>query len=92
MLFIGHQKKKKKPTQLNIFWIKGKFLPSVLWVSVEKSLQRLALLLDPYGLDLKDLTPEEKDNLPAALKQLQLESSFAKQAKGLFNFNCENKF
>ncbi|XP_016894028.1 receptor-type tyrosine-protein phosphatase-like N isoform X2 [Cynoglossus semilaevis] len=53
----------------------------------EKSLQRLALLLDPYGLDLKDLTPEEKDNLPAALKQLQLESSFAKQAKGNYKNN-----
>ncbi|XP_026157250.1 receptor-type tyrosine-protein phosphatase-like N isoform X2 [Mastacembelus armatus] len=42
----------------------------------ERSLQRLALLLQHYGLDLKDLSPEQKDNLPAALKQLQLESSF----------------
>ncbi|XP_026219802.1 receptor-type tyrosine-protein phosphatase-like N isoform X2 [Anabas testudineus] len=43
----------------------------------ERSLQRLALLLDHYDLDVKDLSPEQKDNLPAALKQLQLESSYA---------------
>ncbi|TKS66502.1 Receptor-type tyrosine-protein phosphatase-like N [Collichthys lucidus] len=43
----------------------------------ERSLQKLALLLDHYGLDLKDLSPEQKDNLPAALKQLQLDSSYA---------------
>uniref|UniRef100_A0A3B4TWG7 Protein tyrosine phosphatase receptor type N n=1 Tax=Seriola dumerili TaxID=41447 RepID=A0A3B4TWG7_SERDU len=36
----------------------------------ERSLQRLALLLDHYGLDIKDLSPEQKDNVPAALKQL----------------------
>ncbi|XP_042369316.1 receptor-type tyrosine-protein phosphatase-like N [Plectropomus leopardus] len=48
----------------------------------ERSLQRLALLLDHYGLDMKDLSPEQRDNLPAALKQLQLESSYAhKQTK-----------
>uniref|UniRef100_A0A4W6EU05 Uncharacterized protein n=1 Tax=Lates calcarifer TaxID=8187 RepID=A0A4W6EU05_LATCA len=48
----------------------------------ESSLQRLALLLDHYGLDMKDLSPEQKDNVPAALKQLQLESSYAhKQTK-----------
>uniref|UniRef100_A0A671YXC9 Protein tyrosine phosphatase receptor type N n=1 Tax=Sparus aurata TaxID=8175 RepID=A0A671YXC9_SPAAU len=49
----------------------------------ERSLQRLALLLDPYGLDLKDLSPQQKDQLPAALKQLQLDDSYAyKQTKG----------
>ncbi|XP_030265636.1 receptor-type tyrosine-protein phosphatase-like N isoform X3 [Sparus aurata] len=48
----------------------------------ERSLQRLALLLDPYGLDLKDLSPQQKDQLPAALKQLQLDDSYAyKQTK-----------
>ncbi|XP_028989803.1 receptor-type tyrosine-protein phosphatase-like N isoform X1 [Betta splendens] len=47
-----------------------------------RSLQRLSLLLNHYGLDVKDLTPEQKDNVPAALKQLQLESSYApKQLK-----------
>uniref|UniRef100_A0A3P8PMX6 Uncharacterized protein n=1 Tax=Astatotilapia calliptera TaxID=8154 RepID=A0A3P8PMX6_ASTCA len=49
----------------------------------ERSLQRLALLLDHYGLDMKDLSPEQKEDLPAALKQLQLESSYAqKESKG----------
>uniref|UniRef100_A0A3B4Y783 Protein tyrosine phosphatase receptor type N n=1 Tax=Seriola lalandi dorsalis TaxID=1841481 RepID=A0A3B4Y783_SERLL len=49
----------------------------------ERSLQRLALLLDHYGLDIKDLSPEQKDNVPAALKQLQLDNSYAhKQTKG----------
>ncbi|XP_034411758.1 receptor-type tyrosine-protein phosphatase-like N [Cyclopterus lumpus] len=43
----------------------------------DRSLQRLALLLDHYGLDVKDLTPEQRDDVPAALKQLQLEGSFA---------------
>ncbi|CAN9498175.1 unnamed protein product [Ophioblennius macclurei] len=48
----------------------------------ESSLQRLALLLDHYGLDMKDLSPEQKDNLPSTLKQLQMESSYApKQTK-----------
>ncbi|XP_023285653.1 receptor-type tyrosine-protein phosphatase-like N [Seriola lalandi dorsalis] len=48
----------------------------------ERSLQRLALLLDHYGLDIKDLSPEQKDNVPAALKQLQLDNSYAhKQTK-----------
>ncbi|KAM9835991.1 LOW QUALITY PROTEIN: receptor-type tyrosine-protein phosphatase-like N [Aulostomus maculatus] len=42
----------------------------------ESSLQQLALLLDHYGLDLTDLSPEQRDNLPSALKQLQLESSY----------------
>lgn len=52
-------------------------------VFVERSLQRLALLLDHYGLDMKDLSPEQKEDLPAALKQLQLESSYAqKESKG----------
>lgn len=49
----------------------------------ERSLQRLALLLDHYGLDVKDLSPEERNDLPAALKQLQMDSSYAhKQTKG----------
>ncbi|XP_054651353.1 receptor-type tyrosine-protein phosphatase-like N isoform X3 [Dunckerocampus dactyliophorus] len=42
-----------------------------------RSLQRLAALLDHYGLDVKDLSPEQTDKLPAVLKQLQLESSFS---------------
>ncbi|XP_069020078.1 receptor-type tyrosine-protein phosphatase-like N isoform X2 [Embiotoca jacksoni] len=55
----------------------------------ERSLQRLALLLDHYGLDMKDLSPEQKDNLPAALKQLQLESSYGlKQAKDKYGNNA----
>ncbi|XP_033935897.1 receptor-type tyrosine-protein phosphatase-like N, partial [Pseudochaenichthys georgianus] len=49
-----------------------------------RSLQRLALLLDRYGLDVKDLSPDQREDLspgqredlPAALKQLQLKSSF----------------
>ncbi|XP_015249187.1 PREDICTED: receptor-type tyrosine-protein phosphatase-like N [Cyprinodon variegatus] len=45
----------------------------------ERSLQRLALLLDHYGLDVKDLTPEQKDDLPAALKQLQLDAAYRPQ-------------
>nr|XP_046238650.1 receptor-type tyrosine-protein phosphatase-like N isoform X3 [Scatophagus argus] len=44
----------------------------------ERSLHRLALLLDHYGLDVKDLSPEQKENLPAALKQLQLDGSYAR--------------
>ncbi|XP_034095320.1 receptor-type tyrosine-protein phosphatase-like N [Gymnodraco acuticeps] len=42
-----------------------------------RSLQRLALLLDHYGLDVKDLSPDQREDLPAALKQLQLKSSFS---------------
>ncbi|KAM9328331.1 receptor-type tyrosine-protein phosphatase-like N isoform 2-T2 [Pholidichthys leucotaenia] len=42
----------------------------------ERSRQRLAQLLSHYGLSVKDLSPEQKDNLPAALKQLQLETSY----------------
>ncbi|XP_061780106.1 receptor-type tyrosine-protein phosphatase-like N isoform X3 [Nerophis lumbriciformis] len=42
-----------------------------------RSLQRLALLLDHYGLDVKDLSPEQMGKLPDVLKQLQLESSFS---------------
>lgn len=49
----------------------------------ERSLQRLALLLDHYDLDVKDLSPEQKDELPAALKQLQLDKSYGhKPSKG----------
>jgi len=65
---------------------------TVVWLFVsiysvlfsERSLQRLALLLDHYGLSVKDLSPEQKENLPAALKQLQMDSSsYAhKQSKG----------
>ncbi|XP_067116289.1 receptor-type tyrosine-protein phosphatase-like N isoform X1 [Osmerus mordax] len=40
----------------------------------EDSMQKLALLLNHYGINMKDLTPEQLDNLPAALKQLQMES------------------
>ncbi|XP_019207458.2 receptor-type tyrosine-protein phosphatase-like N isoform X5 [Oreochromis niloticus] len=55
----------------------------------ERSLQRLALLLDHYGLDMKDLSPEQKEDLPAALKQLQLESSYAqKQSKDKYGNNA----
>ncbi|KAM8722376.1 receptor-type tyrosine-protein phosphatase-like N isoform 5-T5 [Acanthopagrus schlegelii] len=54
----------------------------------ERSLQRLALLLDHYGLDVKDLSPEQKDELPAALKQLQLDDSYAyKQTKDKYGSN-----
>ncbi|MEQ2204204.1 hypothetical protein XENOCAPTIV_009622, partial [Xenoophorus captivus] len=41
-----------------------------------RSLQKLALLLDHYGLNVKDLSPEPKDDLPAALKQPQLDASY----------------
>ncbi|XP_040887882.1 receptor-type tyrosine-protein phosphatase-like N isoform X2 [Toxotes jaculatrix] len=55
----------------------------------EPSLQRLAVLLDHYGLDMKDLSPEQKDHVPAALKQLQLESSYAhKQTKDKYGDNA----
>ncbi|XP_035764455.1 receptor-type tyrosine-protein phosphatase-like N [Neolamprologus brichardi] len=55
----------------------------------ERSLQRLALLLDHYGLDMKDLSPEQKEDLPAALKQLQLESSYAqKESKDKYGNNA----
>ncbi|XP_039998096.1 receptor-type tyrosine-protein phosphatase-like N [Xiphias gladius] len=55
----------------------------------EHSLQRLALLLDHYGLDTKDLSPDQRDNVPAALKQLQLGSSYAhKQTKDKYGNNA----
>ncbi|XP_051798337.1 receptor-type tyrosine-protein phosphatase-like N isoform X2 [Acanthochromis polyacanthus] len=55
----------------------------------ERSLQRLALLLNHYGLDMKDLSPEQKDNLPAALKQLQMENSYGyKQTKDKYGNNA----
>ncbi|XP_029369771.1 receptor-type tyrosine-protein phosphatase-like N isoform X2 [Echeneis naucrates] len=51
----------------------------------EPSLQRLAVLLDHYGQDMDDIknvSPKQKDDVPAALKQLQLESSYShKQLK-----------
>ncbi|XP_023820256.1 receptor-type tyrosine-protein phosphatase-like N isoform X2 [Oryzias latipes] len=50
----------------------------------ERSLQRLALLLDRYGLDLKDLSAE-KDEGPAALKQLQLDSSYTQNPNKVKN-------
>lgn len=37
---------------------------------------------------MKDLSLQQKDDLPAALKQLQLESSYSKPAKGQ-NFRRE---
>ncbi|XP_074520505.1 receptor-type tyrosine-protein phosphatase-like N isoform X2 [Halichoeres trimaculatus] len=46
----------------------------------ERSVQRLALLLNHYGLDVKDLSPEQRQKLPAALKQLQLDSSYGHRA------------
>ncbi|XP_075950889.1 receptor-type tyrosine-protein phosphatase-like N isoform X2 [Anarhichas minor] len=58
----------------------------------ERSLQRLALLLDHYGLDVNDLSPEQRDDLPAALKQLQLENSFArKQTKDEYESNAATR-
>ncbi|XP_077442375.1 receptor-type tyrosine-protein phosphatase-like N isoform X2 [Vanacampus margaritifer] len=45
-----------------------------------RSVQRLDQLLDHYGLDVQDLSPEQRDQLPALLKQLQLESSFSQKA------------
>ncbi|XP_061535392.1 receptor-type tyrosine-protein phosphatase-like N isoform X3 [Phycodurus eques] len=45
-----------------------------------RSVQRLDQLLDHYGLDIQDLSPEQRDKLPALLKQLQLESSFSHKA------------
>jgi len=47
----------------------------------ERSVHRLAQLLRHYGLDLKDLTPEQRDDLPVALKQLG-GSSTRPQVKG----------
>ncbi|XP_013877238.1 receptor-type tyrosine-protein phosphatase-like N [Austrofundulus limnaeus] len=58
----------------------------------ERSLQRLALLLDHYSLDMKDLSPEQQDNLPAVLKQLQLEDSHVpKQSKEKYGENTAMK-
>ncbi|XP_051913398.1 receptor-type tyrosine-protein phosphatase-like N isoform X2 [Hippocampus zosterae] len=45
-----------------------------------RSVQRLTQLLDHYGLEVQDLSPEQRDKLPALLKQLQLESSFSHKA------------
>ncbi|KAJ4920560.1 hypothetical protein JOQ06_022121 [Pogonophryne albipinna] len=45
-----------------------------------RSLQRLALLLDHYGLEVKDLSPDQREDLPAALKQLK--SSLTKDTHG----------
>lgn len=59
----------------------------------ERSLRRLALLLDHYGLDMKDLSPEQRADLPAALKQLQLDRSYGhRQTKGLSTFNQHTQF
>uniref|UniRef100_A0A3Q2YTD7 Protein tyrosine phosphatase receptor type Nb n=1 Tax=Hippocampus comes TaxID=109280 RepID=A0A3Q2YTD7_HIPCM len=59
-----------------------------------RSVQRLTQLLGHYGLDVQDLSPEQRDKLPALLKQLQLESSFSqKTTKGLriplLTFQCK---
>ncbi|XP_077370059.1 receptor-type tyrosine-protein phosphatase-like N isoform X2 [Festucalex cinctus] len=45
-----------------------------------RSAQRLDQLLDHYGLEVQDLTPEQREQLPALFKQLQLESSFSQKA------------
>ncbi|MEQ2159397.1 hypothetical protein GOODEAATRI_022452, partial [Goodea atripinnis] len=51
-----------------------------------RSLQKLALLLDHYGLNVKDLSPEPKDDLPVALKQPQLDASYIpKKSEGRLN-------
>lgn len=57
---------------------------SVSLCSSESSLQRLALLLDRYGLDATDtVSPPRKDELPAAVKELQLGDTYAhKPTKG----------
>ncbi|KAM4538463.1 receptor-type tyrosine-protein phosphatase-like N isoform 1-T1 [Fundulus diaphanus] len=46
----------------------------------ERSLQRLALLLDHYGLDVKHLSPEQADGVPA--KQQQLDASYLPEPSG----------
>ncbi|XP_057686035.1 receptor-type tyrosine-protein phosphatase-like N isoform X2 [Corythoichthys intestinalis] len=52
------------------------------------SVQRLQRLLDKYGLDVEDLSPEQLDKLPALLKQMQLEKSFShKTIKGNYGNN-----
>ncbi|XP_061687909.1 receptor-type tyrosine-protein phosphatase-like N isoform X2 [Syngnathoides biaculeatus] len=45
-----------------------------------RSVQRLDQLLDRYGLNIQDLSPDQRDKLPALLKQLHLESSFSPKA------------
>ncbi|KAM6958586.1 receptor-type tyrosine-protein phosphatase-like N isoform 4-T4 [Tautogolabrus adspersus] len=56
----------------------------------ERSLQRLSLLLDHYGLDMKDLSSEQRDKLPAALKQLQLDSTFGyKETKDKYGTSAD---
>ncbi|KAM4711411.1 LOW QUALITY PROTEIN: receptor-type tyrosine-protein phosphatase-like N [Anableps anableps] len=53
-----------------------------------RSLQRLALLLDRYGLDVKDLSPEQKDDL----KQQQLDPSYVpKQSEDKYGDNAAAK-
>ncbi|XP_056883749.1 receptor-type tyrosine-protein phosphatase-like N isoform X2 [Takifugu flavidus] len=50
----------------------------------DRSLQRLALLLDHLDLDAKDSSPEQENKPLATLKQLQLEGPYGyKQSKGL---------
>ncbi|XP_047211856.1 receptor-type tyrosine-protein phosphatase-like N isoform X2 [Girardinichthys multiradiatus] len=57
-----------------------------------RSLQKLALLLDHYGLNVKDLSPEPKDYLPAALKQPQLDASYIpKKSKDTYGDNAAAK-
>lgn len=54
------------------------------WSLPDRSLQRLALLLDHLDLDAKDSSPERENKLLATPKQLQLEGSYGyKQSKGL---------
>ncbi|XP_028327514.1 receptor-type tyrosine-protein phosphatase-like N isoform X2 [Gouania willdenowi] len=51
----------------------------------ERSLQRLALLLDQYGLG-PDASHQQENNLPSNLKQLQLDGSYTnKPAKDKYN-------
>ncbi|XP_056157088.1 receptor-type tyrosine-protein phosphatase-like N [Lampris incognitus] len=55
----------------------------------ERSTEKLARLLDHYGIDLKDLSPDQLDNLPTVLKQLQLESSYSERdPKGKYGNNA----
>ncbi|XP_056286758.1 receptor-type tyrosine-protein phosphatase-like N isoform X2 [Pseudoliparis swirei] len=56
----------------------------------ERSVHRLAQLLRHYGLDLKDLTPEQRDDLPVALKQLG-GSSTRPQVKDKYENNAATR-
>lgn len=66
-------------------WVVSHLNSSLSWWSLpDRSLQRLALLLDHLYLDAKDTSPEQENKLLATPKQLQLEGSYGyKQSKGL---------